>query len=173
MGVIHRDLKPENIMVREGRALVLDFGLARALDVQSNLTGSGMPLGTPAYMSPEQILGAADAGASADLYSLACVTYEMLTGRPPFVGAGVVNVLQGHLRLTPAPPSHHRREIHRGIDAAILRALAKTPEARQGSVDQFVAELAEPPADGSARPPAPPVETRPAPGLLGRLFGKR
>jgi len=175
-GIIHRDLKPENIMVSEGQALIVDFGLARALDEQSNLTGTGMPLGTPAYMSPEQISGAADADARSDLYSLACVAYEMLTGRPPFVGTTVVHLLQGHLALTPDPPSQHRRDLGPAIDAALLKALAKAPEARQTSVDQFLAELR---LGGSASaapapaPPPPPPETKQGPGLLGRLFGKR
>ena len=117
-GIVHRDLKPENIMISDGRALIVDFGLARALDVQSNLTGTGMPLGTPAYMSPEQITGAADADARADLYSFACVVYELLTGRPPFVGTTVVQLLQGHLGMVPDLPSRHRQQLGGAIDAA-------------------------------------------------------
>ncbi|MDX2061126.1 MAG: serine/threonine-protein kinase [Gemmatimonadales bacterium] len=168
-GIIHRDLKPENIMIGDGRALVLDFGLARALDVQSNLTGTGMPLGTPAYMSPEQIVGAADAGAPADLYSMACVVYEMMAGRPPFVGSTVVHLLQGHLTLPPDPPSRHRRDVPPTVDAALLKALAKSPTDRQPSVDQFVAEL----TGAAAAAPALTPDPRPNPGLLARLFGKR
>ena len=168
-GIIHRDLKPENIMIGDGRALVLDFGLARALDVQSNLTGTGMPLGTPAYMSPEQIVGAADAGAPADLYSMACVVYEMMAGRPPFVGSTVVHLLQGHLTLPPDPPSRHRRDVPPTVDAALLRALAKSPTDRQPSVDQFVAEL----TGAATAAPALTPDPRPNPGLLARLFGKR
>ncbi len=167
-GVIHRDLKPENIMIGDGRALVLDFGLARALDVQSNLTGTGMPLGTPAYMSPEQILGAADAGAPADLYSMACVVYEMVAGRPPFVGATVVHLLQGHLTVPPDPPSRHRRDVPAAVDSALLKALAKAPADRQRSVAQFVADLT-----GGGSPPGPPPDPRPTQGLLARFFGKR
>ncbi len=161
-GIIHRDLKPENIMVAEGQALVVDFGLARALDVQSNLTGAGMPLGTPAYMSPEQISGASEADERADLYSFACVVYEMLTGRPPFVGTTVLHLLQGHLNLVPDLPSRHRKEVSAAIDAALQRALEKRPEARQPSVQQFLAEVA-----GGAVEPVPEV------GLFGRWFGKR
>jgi serine/threonine protein kinase len=169
-GIIHRDLKPENIMIAEGRVLVVDFGLARVLDLQSNLTGTGMPLGTPAYMSPEQITGAADVDARADLYGLACVTYEMLTGRPPFVGGSVVQLLQGHLSLPPDPPSRHRKSIGPAIDAALLKALGKTASARQATVDQFVADLVaeSPPPGADPTPPAP----RPS-GLFGRLFGNR
>lgn len=173
-GIIHRDLKPENVMISEGQALVVDFGLARALDVQSNLTGTGMPLGTPAYMSPEQITGAADADARADLYSFACVAYEMLAGRPPFVGTTVLQLLQGHLALPPDPPSRHRRELGPAIDAALLKALAKAPAGRHASVEEFVAEI----TNGQERqvaspaPPAAPPDP-PKPGLFGRLFGKR
>ncbi len=172
-GIIHRDLKPENVMISEGQALVVDFGLARALDVQSNLTGTGMPLGTPAYMSPEQITGAAEADARADLYSFACVGYEMLAGRPPFVGTTVLQLLQGHLSLPPDPPSRHRRELGPAIDAALLKALAKAPAARQASVEQFLTEITSgqehwPESPAPTAPPDPPKA-----GLFGRLFGKR
>ncbi len=169
-GIIHRDLKPENIMVADGQALIVDFGLARAVDVQSNLTGAGMPLGTPAYMSPEQISGASEADARADLYSFACVVYEMLTGRPPFIGTTVLHLLQGHLNLVPDPPSRHRREIDPATDAAVTKALAKSPEHRPASVAQFIAELT-----GGRPHQAPSLESTPRepPGFLGRLFGKR
>lgn len=172
-GIVHRDLKPENIMISEGRALVVDFGLARALDVQSNLTGTGMPLGTPAYMSPEQITGAADADPRADLYSFACVGYEMLTGRPPFVGTTVLQLLQGHLGQVPDPPSRHRQELGPRIDAALLKALEKRPEARQASVDQFLTELTVGETGAPANPPTASPAARQSAGLFGRLFGKR
>lgn len=168
-GIVHRDLKPENIMVSDGQALVVDFGLARALDVQSNLTGAGMPLGTPAYMSPEQISGASDADARADLYSFACVVYEMLTGRPPFVGTTVLHLLQGHLSLVPDPPSRHRREIDPATDAAVIKALGKSPGNRQSSVAQFMAELGDGGSKAQSLTPAPREPT----GFLGRLFGRR
>ena len=173
-GIVHRDLKPENIMIADGRAMIVDFGLARALDVQSNLTGTGMPLGTPAYMSPEQITGAADADARADLYSFACVVYELLTGRPPFVGTTVLQLLQGHLSMVPDPPSRHRQQLGGAIDAALRKALEKRPEARQASVDQFLAEIAGggSGAEGNAATP-PAAAARQGAGLLGRLFGKR
>lgn len=164
-GIVHRDLKPENIMVAEGRAMVVDFGLGRAVDGQSNLTGMGMPLGTPAYMSPEQILGAATVDGRADIYSLGCVVYEMVTGRPPFVGSTVIQLLQGHLTGTPDPPSWHRQDLPQAIDAALLKALAKEPAARYASPDLFVAELAGPGGPG-------PTPSRPS-GLLRRLFGGR
>ena len=169
-GIVHRDLKPENIMIAGGRALVVDFGLARAVGAESNLTGMGMPLGTPTYMSPEQITGAADVDLRADIYSFACVVYELLTGRPPFVGTTVVQMLQAHMMMTPDPPSRHRSGIGPAIDTALLTALAKSPDDRQDSVGRFIADL----GTVSAAPTAatPPAEG-PSKGFLGRLFGKR
>ena len=171
-GVVHRDLKPENIMISDGRALVVDFGLARVLDTQSNLTGTGMPLGTPAYMSPEQIAGAGAVDVRADVYSLGCVVYEMLTGRPPFIGRSVVQLLQGHLNQRPDPPSRHRRGIGPVIDGAIVKALAKTPDLRQGSVDRFVSEISASTEAGQPSPEPPSPAPR-AGGVWGRLFGGR
>ena len=175
-GIVHRDLKPENIMIADGRAMVVDFGLARAIGSESNLTGTGMPLGTPTYMSPEQITGAAEAGVPADVYSFGCVVYEMLTGRPPFLGRNVVDLLKAHLSQQPEPPSRHRREIGPAIDAALLTALAKEPAGRQPGIERFLADLrAATPAPAPAPPPpAPPPQPAPeSPGFLGRLFGRR
>ena len=92
-GFIHRDIKPENILLSDGMALVADFGIARLMSASGGetLTGSGAVLGTPLYMSPEQALGTGSVGAPADLYSLACVLYEMLAGQPPFTGPGVID----------------------------------------------------------------------------------
>ena len=162
-GIVHRDLKPENIMISGGRAMIVDFGLARAVGSDSNLTGLGMPLGTPTYMSPEQITGATDVDLRADIYSFACVVYEMLTGRPPFVGTTVVQLLQAHMAVTPEAPSRHRPGIGPAIDAAILKALAKSPDQRQSAIDQFVADLGTAPSRAESG----------SKGFLGRLFGKR
>ena len=87
-GVIHRDIKPENILLDSGHAVVADFGIAQAIDIagKERLTGTGVAIGTPAYMSPEQVAGERDLDARSDLYALACVLYEMLAGQPPFVG---------------------------------------------------------------------------------------
>ena len=167
-GIVHRDLKPENIMIANGQALLVDFGLARAVGAESNLTGLGMPLGTPTYMSPEQITGATDVDLRADIYSFACVVYELFTGRPPFIGTTVVQLLQAHMAMTPEPPSRHRAGLGPTIDAAILKALAKDPDQRQGTVGRFVADLG--PGSEAAAPPPPPTEAK---GFLGRLFGKR
>jgi len=161
-GVVHRDLKPDNVMLTEGRAVILDFGLARALDLDSKLTGTGMPLGTPAYMSPEQITGAAGVDARSDVYGFGCVVYEMVTGRPPFSGNSVVQLLQGHLSRIPEPPSRVRTEVPPAVDGALARALAKEPKERFASAGAFAAALAQGPAE----------PTGSAPGLLRRLFGR-
>ena len=166
-GVVHRDLKPENLMRSAGRWVVLDFGLARAIESDTRLTGTGMPLGTPAYMSPEQITGAAEVDARADLYGFACVLYEALTGRPPFVGPTVVQLLRAHLTQTPAPPSTVRPGLPASLDGPILKALAKDPARRQAGAEALAEELAHaaPVADG-------PVQEPPRRGLLRRLFGR-
>lgn len=164
-GVVHRDLKPENVMVTGSKALILDFGLARALDLDSKLTGTGMPLGTPAYMSPEQITGAAGVDARADIYGLACVAYEMLTGRPPFVGTSVVHLLQGHLTVSPEPPSRFRSELSPPVDAAFATALAKSPADRHPTAGAFAQALGDP-----AEVVAPVSGPASQPGLLARLF---
>jgi serine/threonine-protein kinase len=171
-GVVHRDLKPENVMLAAGVALVMDFGLARALGSDTKLTGTGMPLGTPAYMSPEQITGAADADARADLYCLGCVLHEMLTGQPPFVGPSVVQLLRSHMTEPPAPPSRLRRNVPPGVDRAVLRALAKDPNARQQGADELIAELSAA-VESRADPTPPPPARTPPTGLLSRLFGRR
>src|SRR6476646_4883784 len=103
-GVIHRDIKPENILVAEGHAWVADFGIARALETSGDksLTMAGLPIGTPAYMSPEQAEGRPDVDGRSDTYSLGCVLFEMLAGRPPFVGRSARAVMQQHV-TTPPP----------------------------------------------------------------------
>src|SRR2546427_9472568 len=99
-GLIHRDVKPENVLLSQGHALVADFGIARAVGVAAagqQLTQPGLAMGTPAYMSPEQVEGDRDVDARADQYSLACVLYELLAGQPPFTGPGFVAVLSRQL----------------------------------------------------------------------------
>jgi serine/threonine-protein kinase len=181
-GVVHRDLKPENVMLAGTVALVMDFGLARALGSDTKLTGTGMPLGTPAYMSPEQITGAAEADPRADLYCLGCVLHEMLTGQPPFVGPSVVHLLRAHMTEPPPPPSRRRASVPPGVDRVVVKALAKDPNARHQSADELVAELAACVAGsgdrraGASTPSPPRPSTPPAGqpgGLLSRLFGRR
>ena len=128
-GVIHRDVKPENILLtRDGSTLVADFGIARAdrRSDSAHLTGRGIVMGTPAYMSPEQATGIADLDARTDMYALGCVLFEMLTGEPPFRGPTVHAVVMKH--LTEQPPCRaDRRRASRGDPAGAV------PRARQGA----------------------------------------
>ena len=143
-GIVHRDIKPENILLSGGHAIVADFGIARAIDVggvkQLTMTGMGGP-GTPAYMSPEQLLGDRTVDSRSDIYSLGCVLYEMLAGKPPFPGKdGFVK------RFTESPPhiSSLRRDAPRWVDDVIAVALAKDPSDRYPTAADFVAALSQP-----------------------------
>ncbi len=141
-GVVHRDIKPENIMVSGGHAIVMDFGLGRALSggaTSTRLTAMGLPLGTPAYMSPEQIQGG-DADERSDVYGLGCVLYEMVTGRPPFTGA-LSQVLRAQVNDPPTPASKLRPGLPQAIDRAVDRALQKDPARRYPNADEFVTDL--------------------------------
>src|SRR6266446_5283768 len=130
-GIIHRDLKPSNVwLTREGTAKLGDFGLAVALD-RSRLSVEGMMVGTVSYMPPEQALGRAP-DARSDLYSLGAVLYEMVTGRPPFVGDAAA-VIARHINAAPVAPSRDCPEMPQALEALILRLLAKTPEERPAS----------------------------------------
>ena len=128
-GVIHRDVKPENILLLDGVALVADFGIALAVTAAGGerLTDTGLSLGTPAYMSPEQVAGDRDLDGRSDMYSLACVTYEMLAGDPPFVASSVQAVLAKHI-ADPAPPiTTMRASVSPAIAKALAKARQKTP----------------------------------------------
>ncbi len=153
-GVIHRDVKPENILLtRDGSTLVADFGIARPAvgGSAANLTGTGIVVGTPAYMSPEQATGLSDLDARTDVYSLGCVLYEMLTGEPPFHGATAHVVVVKHLTEPPPLVSGSGAAIPPAIRAVLSRALAKSPSDRQTSM----AELAD--ALGGSERVAPPA----------------
>ena len=144
-GVIHRDIKPENIMLTGGQAVVADFGIARALHAASAepLTQSGMVVGTPQYMSPEQAAGAAVDGRS-DQYSLACTLYEMLIGQPPFTGPSSQAVIARH-SCDPVPSLRVvRQTVPQGVEGAIMRAMAKVPADRFASIQRFLEALESP-----------------------------
>ncbi len=137
-GVVHRDIKPENILFSAGRAVVADFGIARALTVaRIELTGSGVLIGTPAYMSPEQAGGEVTIDGRSDLYSLGCVLYEMLAGRPPFAGP-TVQALIARLSIDSPPPIRSARpSVPVALERAVLKALAKVPADRFATISQF------------------------------------
>ena len=130
-GVVHRDIKPENILIEDGHAVVADFGIARAArpEGEQNLTRAGIVIGTPAYMSPEQATGETTLDGRSDIYSLGCVLYEMLTGRPPFTSSGPA-LFTSHLTDEPPPARSIRAAVPEAVDAALRRALAKRPADR-------------------------------------------
>src|ERR1043166_263219 len=143
-GFIHRDIKPENIMLSNGHALVADFGIARAVSAAGaadKLTGTGMAIGTVDYMSPEQATGSGQVDARSDLYSLACMLYEMLVGSPPFAASTAQAVIARHL-VDPVPPIRTvRATVPVPVEAAILAALAKSKADRFPTVKEFVEAL--------------------------------
>jgi serine/threonine-protein kinase len=144
--VIHRDIKPENILLEGGHALVADFGIARALNAagDARITQTGFSVGTPAYMSPEQASGEPEIDGRSDLYALACVLFEMLAGSPPFTGATAEAVLVQRFTQPPPRVSTRRAGVSAGIDAALHRAMARTPEERFPGVARFVEALSAP-----------------------------
>jgi tRNA A-37 threonylcarbamoyl transferase component Bud32 len=145
-GVIHRDIKPENILLHEGRPLVADFGIALALSAAgtARMTQTGLSLGTPHYMSPEQAMGERQLDHRTDIYALGAVLYEMVTGEPPFTGATVQAVVAKVMSERPVPPSTVRDTVPSNVEAAILTALAKLPADRFASASEFSAALGQP-----------------------------
>src|SRR5688572_367463 len=131
-GVIHRDIKPDNILLDKdtGRAMVTDFGIARAMEANTRLTVTGIAVGTPAYMSPEQAVGEREIDGRSDIYSLGVLAYQMLTGRVPFTAGNSVALLMKHVSEYPRPIAELRPETPKGLRDAIERALAKSPEDR-------------------------------------------
>jgi eukaryotic-like serine/threonine-protein kinase len=152
-GIVHRDIKPENILLGTGHARLADFGIARAVDAAGGetLTGTGLSIGTPTYMSPEQASGDREVDARADVYSLACVVYEMLAGQPPHTGATVEAI---HARKAlEQPPALRvvRPALPAGVDSAIRKALAPAPADRWQNVRELLAALEHPTGAGWTR----------------------
>jgi eukaryotic-like serine/threonine-protein kinase len=177
-GIVHRDIKPGNIMVTpEGQVKVLDFGIARLSDGAA-LTQTASVLGTAPYMSPEQAMGQR-ADARSDIYSLGCVLYEMLTGKPPFMGEVAAAVLHQHVRVAAKPPSVLNPAVPPALDALVMQMLAKSPDDRPQTAAEVRDRLAAfetateatrplppapaPPMEIVARPPPPPPAPAPAP----------
>jgi Tol biopolymer transport system component len=145
-GVVHRDIKPENILLQSGQALVADFGIALAVSQAggSRMTETGMSLGTPHYMSPEQATGDRTLDARSDIYALGCVTYEMLAGEPPYLGNTAQAIVAKILTEVPTPVRKRRPSVPVHIEAAIQMALAKLPADRFASAAEFGAALVNP-----------------------------
>src|SRR5215211_3242488 len=134
-GIVHRDIKPENILLEDGHAIVADFGIARAVNSMGDasggaLTKTGMSLGTPTYMSPEQAFAEKDIDGRSDLYSLACVLYEMLTGQPPFTGSNAQAVMAKHSMAAVPSMQIVRNTIPDEVEDLVQRAQAKAPADR-------------------------------------------
>jgi TolB-like protein len=145
-GVVHRDIKPENILLHEGEAVVADFGIALAVREAggARLTETGLSLGTPQYMSPEQATGAQELDARSDVYSLGAVVYEMLAGEPPHTGPTVQAVIAKLLTERPTRIRTVRDTVSEGIDTAVAKALAKVPADRFAGAAEFASALAAP-----------------------------
>ena len=146
LGVVHRDIKPENILLENGHALVADFGIARAISVAGSdrLTETGIALGTPAYMSPEQGAEDGQVDGRSDLYALGCVVYEMLAGAPPFTGPTAQAILARHAVDPVAPIRTVRDTVPAGVEQAVLKALAKVPADRYPGAAEFAQALTQP-----------------------------
>ncbi|MGD2122638.1 MAG: protein kinase [Gemmatimonadota bacterium] len=145
-GVIHRDIKPANILLRKGKPLVADFGIALAVSAAGGgrLTETGLSLGTPYYMSPEQASADRDPDVRSDVYSLGCVLYETLTGEPPFTGSTAQAVLAKILIGDAARPTERRRSIPANVEGAVLKAIEKFPADRFSSATEFAEALEDP-----------------------------
>jgi serine/threonine-protein kinase len=141
--VIHRDIKPENILLHDGQALIADFGIALAANSAgaARLTETGISLGTPQYMSPEQAMGERELDARTDVYALGCVLYEMLVGEPPFTGPTAQAIMGKVLSAEPASLTSQRRTVPPDVEVAVLTALQKLPADRFGSAGEFAAAL--------------------------------
>jgi len=166
-GVVHRDIKPDNILIdrASGRPLVTDFGIARAAAAETRLTVTGVAVGTPAYMSPEQAIGEREIDGRSDLYSLAVVGYHLLSGETPFKAANTPAMLVKHVSERPRPIRERRPEIPAYLAVAIDRALAKRPEDRWVDAAEFRDALDAAQNSSASRryspPPLPPAPSHP------------
>ncbi len=140
-GVVHRDIKPENILLTDGQALVADFGIARAVGGEHSITQTGMAVGTPAYMSPEQASGERAIDGRADIYALGCVLYELLAGEPPFTGPSVQAIITRALTETPRPLSAVRTAVSAQLQSTTAKAMARIPADRFATAAEFARAL--------------------------------
>ncbi|MDB4875324.1 MAG: protein kinase [Gemmatimonadetes bacterium] len=162
-GVVHRDIKPENILLHDGSALVADFGIALAVQSAGGqrMTQTGLSLGTPQYMSPEQAMGERQIDGRADVYAIGAVLYEMLTGEPPFSGASVQAIVAKVMTERPMSPRIVRDTVPANVEAAVMRALAKLPADRFATAKDFSDELSNTRVP-QERPAAPKPRRAPA-----------
>lgn len=159
LGIVHRDIKPENILLQDGHALVADFGIALAVQTAggARMTQTGLSLGTPSYMSPEQAMGERTIDARSDIYALGAVTYEMLAGEPPFTGASVQAIVAKVLASEPESLRTLRKTVPPHIEAAVLAALSKLPADRPATAKAFASSL-----DGTSIAGGTPVDSHTA-----------
>jgi serine/threonine-protein kinase len=168
-GLIHRDIKPANILLSETRVIVADFGISRWTSVEryAQITISGVSLGTPEYMSPEQIGAVGELDARSDVYALGCVVYEMLSGKPPFTGVTSM-IFMRHRKELPRPLAETRSGIPAAVEAAVMKSLAKLPGARFKSAGDFAGALVaaagnQPRSEAAAPSSSASTTTGPAP----------
>jgi hypothetical protein len=166
-GVVHRDIKPENILLRGRHALVTDFGVAKAVSEatgREKLTTAGVALGTPAYMAPEQASADPHVDHRVDIYALGAVAYELLTGRPVFMGTTPQMVLSAHMTEPPQPVTRHRDTVPAALEAIVMRCLEKKPADRFQSAEELLPQL-----EALATPSGgmTPTDTRPLPAASG------
>ncbi|MFN2565910.1 MAG: protein kinase [Gemmatimonadaceae bacterium] len=168
-GVVHRDVKPENVLLADGHALVTDFGIARALDAAADggLTETGLAVGTPAYMSPEQASGERRLDGRSDVYSLGCVLYEMLAGEPPFTGPSAQAVMAKRLAHDPLPVRATRTGIPAVLEAAVAKALARVPADRFVTAGELRDALGAATEPASREPRRAPLNRRTAAAIAG------
>jgi tetratricopeptide (TPR) repeat protein len=158
LGVIHRDFKPDNIFLQHGHAILADFGIARAVEQATQgvpaerLTGTGMGLGTPGYMAPEQLAGEADVDARADIYAMGVVGYEMLAGYPPFPGLSTAKLLIAHMTQIPEPISTYRTDTPAQLAQLVMHCLEKDPADRWQAVEELIPMLEDLVASMGSRP---------------------
>ena len=173
-GVIHRDVKPENVLLQDGHALVADFGIALAVQQAggARMTQTGLSLGTPQYMPPEQATGEKAMDARADVYALGAVLYEMLAGEPPFTGPSAQAIVAKMLTEEAAPLTLRRRSVPAHVDAAVRTALEKLPADRFESAAAFASALATPSPAEPAASVSNPRTTR-GPSAQPRLSSRR